>query len=64
VTSDMRARLAGADDERCAAISHCGNEVCGACKHEGDQAHIAYDDSGTPVLQWNETDDGQPEPRE
>jgi hypothetical protein len=64
MTSDMRARLAGADDERCGATSHSGDEVCGARQHDSDQAHIAYDDSGAPVLQWNELDDGQPEPRE
>jgi hypothetical protein len=67
MTSDMRARLAGADDERCGAPDHDRRSglTCGARKHDSDQAHIAYSIGGVPVLQWNElTDDGKPEPRE
>jgi len=64
MTSDMRARPAGADDERCGAAMHedahdeqSRAHTCGAKPHDADQAHIAYDDDGAPILQWHELSD-------
>lgn len=57
MTESLRARLAGADDDRCGAP--CFDDAlrrCDAKPHDATQAHIAADEDGNVILQWNELD--------